>query len=102
MPGSIVAYYQQVGRAGRALEAARGVLLSGREDIRINQFFIRNAFPTRVDVEEVLTVLDEAPEEGLHINRLMETIYLSEQRIHQTLKILSLEVPAPVGCTNNK
>ena len=102
MPGSVVAYYQQVGRAGRALEAARGVLLSGREDIRINQFFIRNAFPTRVDVEEVLTVLDEAPEEGLHINRLMETINLSEQRIHQTLKILTLEVPAPVGCTNNK
>jgi ATP-dependent DNA helicase RecQ len=102
MPGSVVAYYQQVGRAGRALEAARGVLLSGREDLRVNQFFIRNAFPTRADVEDVLTALDQAPEEGLHLNRLMEIINLSEQRIEQTLKILSLEVPAPVGCTNKQ
>ena len=102
MPGSVVAYYQQVGRAGRALEAARGVLLSGREDLRINQFFIRNAFPTRSDVQEVLAALDVAPDEGLHLNRLMETINLSEQRIQQTLKILSLEVPAPLGCTNNQ
>jgi ATP-dependent DNA helicase RecQ len=99
MPGSVVAYYQQVGRAGRALEAARGVLLSGLEDERINRFFINNAFPTRSDVQEVLIALDAAPEEGLHINRLMETINLSEQRIHQTLKLLSLEVPAPVGST---
>jgi ATP-dependent DNA helicase RecQ len=99
MPGSVVAYYQQVGRAGRALEAARGVLLSGREDERINQFFINNAFPTRSDVQEVLMALDAAPEEGLHINRLMETINLSEQRIQQTLKLLSLEVPAPVAST---
>lgn len=99
MPGSVVAYYQQVGRAGRALEAARGVLLSGLEDERINRFFINNAFPTRSDVQEVLIALDAAPEEGLHINRLMETINLSEQRIHQTLKLLSLEIPAPVGST---
>jgi ATP-dependent DNA helicase RecQ len=75
------------------------VLLSGREDERINQFFINNAFPTRSDVQEVLIALDAAPEEGLHINRLMETINLSEQRIQQTLKLLSLEVPAPVGST---
>ena len=34
-PGSVVAYYQQVGRAGRALEAARGVLLSDGEDSRV-------------------------------------------------------------------
>jgi ATP-dependent DNA helicase RecQ len=99
MPGSVVAYYQQVGRAGRAMEAARGVLLSGREDILINQFFIRNAFPTRSDVQDVLAALDGAPEQGLHLNRLMETLNLSEQRIQQTLKILELEVPAPVGCT---
>ena len=99
MPGSVVAYYQQVGRAGRALETARGVLLSGHEDIRINEFFISNAFPSRADVQEVLDALDGAPEEGLHLNRLMELLNLSEQRIQQTLKLLSLEVPAPVGST---
>jgi RecQ family ATP-dependent DNA helicase len=46
-PGSVVAYYQQVGRAGRALDRARGVLLSGAEEADINDFFITTAFPTR-------------------------------------------------------
>ena len=44
-PGSVIAYYQQVGRAGRALEHARGVLLSGREDDDIGDYFIETAFP---------------------------------------------------------
>ena len=39
-PGSVVAYYQQVGRAGRALNAAYGVLLSGHEDAEITDYFI--------------------------------------------------------------
>jgi ATP-dependent DNA helicase RecQ len=39
-PGSVVAYYQQVGRAGRALDAAYGVLLSGQEETDITDFFI--------------------------------------------------------------
>lgn len=38
-PGSIVAYYQQVGRAERGIDRAVGVLLSGREDDDIHQFF---------------------------------------------------------------
>ena len=46
-PGSVVAYYQQVGRAGRALDSAYGVLLSGEEEAKITDWFIRSAFPTR-------------------------------------------------------
>ena len=46
-PGSVVAYYQQVGRAGRALDAAYGVLLSGEEETDITDYFIESAFPTR-------------------------------------------------------
>lgn len=45
MPGSVVAYYQQVGRAGRALDSAYGILLSGREEADITDWFIRSAFP---------------------------------------------------------
>ncbi|WP_240354479.1 helicase-related protein [Pectobacterium brasiliense] len=39
MPGSVVAYYQQVGRAGRGIEQAVGILLSGAEDEEIHKFF---------------------------------------------------------------
>src|SRR5690242_2577513 len=54
MPGSVVAYYQQVGRAGRALDSAYGVLLSGQEESDITDWFIRSAFPTRQEVADVL------------------------------------------------
>ena len=46
-PGSVVAYYQQVGRAGRALESAYGVLLSGQEDTDVIDYFIETAFHPR-------------------------------------------------------
>jgi ATP-dependent DNA helicase RecQ len=54
MPGSVVGYYQQVGRAGRALDSAYGVLLSGQEETDISDWFIRSAFPTRQEVADVL------------------------------------------------
>ena len=44
-PGSVISYYQQVGRAGRAIERADVVLLRGAEDRRIQDFFIEQAFP---------------------------------------------------------
>ncbi|EKK91860.1 ATP-dependent DNA helicase, RecQ family protein, partial [Vibrio cholerae CP1035(8)] len=44
-PGNIVEYYQQVGRAGRGIDNALGVLMVGEDDARIQQYFIQNAFP---------------------------------------------------------
>ena len=65
-PGSVVAYYQQVGRAGRAINSARGVLLSGREETDITNYFIDSAFPNREEVEKVLMALSSS-DEGLSI-----------------------------------
>ena len=61
-PSSVVAYYQQVGRAGRALDAAYGVLLSGEEEADIADYFIRSAFPTPDEVRQVIEALEAAPE----------------------------------------
>ena len=63
-PASVVAYYQQVGRAGRALEAAYGVLLSGEEEADIASYFIDGAFPTPDEVEEVVAALEGSPQEN--------------------------------------
>lgn len=101
MPGSVVAYYQQVGRAGRALESAYGVLLSGDEEEGITDWFIRSAFPTRREVDDVLGALNEAPE-GLSIPDLMTCVNMSKGRIEKTITALSLESPAPIAKQGTK
>jgi ATP-dependent DNA helicase RecQ len=100
-PGSVVAYYQQVGRAGRALAAAYGVLLSGREETRINDFFIESAFPSRAEVQEVLAALTTTPA-GLSVPELMGQVNLSKGRIEKSLALLSLESPAPIAKQGSK
>ena len=95
-PGSVVAYYQQVGRAGRALDAAYGVLLSGTEETEINDYFIESAFPTRAEAGHVLAALEAAPE-GLSVSNLLGRVNLSKGRIEKTLSLLSLESPSPIA-----
>ncbi|MGA6927663.1 MAG: RecQ family ATP-dependent DNA helicase, partial [Desulfosarcina sp.] len=94
-PGSVVHYYQQVGRAGRAMDSAFGVLLGGHEDVDITNFFIRNAFPPQVHVDQVLTALNGA-EDGLTAAMLQQKVNLRKGEIDKTLKFLSVESPAPV------
>ncbi|MFO6368275.1 RecQ family ATP-dependent DNA helicase [Pseudomonas aeruginosa] len=94
MPGSVVAYYQQVGRAGRALDSAYGVLLSGEEEFDITDWFIRSAFPTRKEVADVLGALEEEPN-GLSVPELLSRVNLSKGRVEKTIALLSLEAPAP-------
>ncbi|MEK1939961.1 MAG: DEAD/DEAH box helicase [Pseudomonas sp.] len=96
MPGSVVAYYQQVGRAGRALDAAYGVLLSGEEETEITDWFIRSAFPTRAEVAEILGTLEDAPD-GLSVPELLGKVNLSKGRVEKAVALLSLEAPAPIA-----
>jgi ATP-dependent DNA helicase RecQ len=58
-PASVVTYYQQIGRAGRAVERAEVVLLSGREDDAIAAYFIDGAFPPEGILHDVLAVIED-------------------------------------------
>jgi ATP-dependent DNA helicase RecQ len=94
-PGSVVSYYQQVGRAGRAVGHAYGILLSGNEEVEIQQWFIDNAFPERSEVEQLLPLLEAAPN-GLTIPQIEGKSNLRRARIQKALDLLALESPAPV------
>ena len=102
-PGSVVAYYQQVGRAGRALDEAYGILLSGTEETEITDYFIESAFPTRSQVEIVLRALEEAPE-GLSLREFEAApkVNLSNGCIQKTIQLLSLESPSPIAKLDTK
>ena len=93
-PGSIVGYYQQIGRAGRAIDKAYGILLSGREDEDIHAYFRDTAFPDENHVNQILAVLEK--HDGLSVQRIQEHINLSHGQIEKALKLLSVENPAPV------
>jgi ATP-dependent DNA helicase RecQ len=86
-PGSVIAYYQQVGRAGRAVEHAEVVLLRGAEDRRIQDFFIEQAFPRREHVDRVLEALGE----GATTRELTGVVNLGSSRLEAMLKVLDVE-----------
>ncbi len=100
-PGSVVAYYQQVGRAGRALDAAYGILLSGEEETGISDYFIESAFPSREEVKAVLNAIGQV-RAGLSVTELMARVNLSRGRLQTTIDLVSLESPAPIAKLGTK
>jgi len=94
-PGSVVHYYQQVGRAGRAVEQAYGILLCGDEDDDIINYFIQTAFPPEAHTQLILTALNQS-QNGFSTPELEQYCNLSRGQIDKVLKLLSLEFPSPV------
>lgn len=96
-PGSVIAYYQQVGRAGRSLDRAYGILLSGEEDSEIQDHFIESAFPRTSIMFEILAALEH--NEGLSLYELLSRVNISGSMAEKALKIL--EVDGAVGITHD-
>lgn len=94
-PSSVVHYYQQVGRAGRNIESAYGVLLCGEEDDIIADYFIKSAFPPQINIAAILRSLLNS-EIGLSIPELQKELNLRQSAIDKTLKFLTVESPSPV------
>src|SRR3954463_5091910 len=90
-PGSVISYYQQVGRAGRGIERAEVVLLRGAEDRRIQDFFIEQAFPRREVVDRVLEHLEAVGGDGASTPELMAQVNLGRGRIEGLMKVLDVE-----------
>ncbi len=96
MPGSVVAYYQQVGRAGRAIDHAYALLLSGDDDDEILDYFVKSAFPSRAEVAMVIDTLTAAPD-GLTTTELEARVDLRRSRLAHTMQLLALESPSPIA-----
>ena len=89
-PQSPVAYYQQVGRAGRGIDEASVVLLPATEDRDIWAYFASLAFPREQLVRQTLEVLAE---EGRPMSTAaLETrVELSRTRLETMLKVLDVD-----------
>jgi ATP-dependent DNA helicase RecQ len=89
-PNSPIAYYQQVGRAGRGVEHATVVLLPGREDQDIWRYFGSLAFPGEGDVRETLAELAAAGR-PMSLPALEPRVQLRRSRLESMLKVLDVD-----------
>jgi ATP-dependent DNA helicase RecQ len=89
-PQSPVAYYQQVGRAGRGTDRAEVVLLPSHEDRDIWKYFASLAFPPESKVRQTLAVL--ADQERPISTAILETyVDLGRSRLEAMLKVLDVD-----------
>jgi ATP-dependent DNA helicase RecQ len=88
-PPSPIAYYQQVGRAGRAVAEAEVLLLPGAEDVAIWRYFASLAFPQEEQVRAVLAALH--PERPISTPALEPVVDLRRARLELMLKVLDVD-----------
>ena len=89
-PPSPIAYYQQIGRAGRATDRADVILLPGREDADIWAYFGSLAFPPEAVVRSALAALADAGR-PLSTAALETRVDLSRKRLEMMLKVLDVD-----------
>ncbi|MEO6472368.1 MAG: RecQ family ATP-dependent DNA helicase [Aeromicrobium sp.] len=87
-PSSPVAYYQQVGRAGRATENADVLLMPGREDADIWHYFATASMPDEIRVAAVLDVLGNSP---MSTPALEARVNLRRTPLELLLKVLDVD-----------
>lgn len=87
-PASPVAYYQQVGRAGRALDDALAVLLPAETDERIWTYFATAGVPDERRVTQILEALASGPQT---LPELENATTIRRGRLEGLLKILAVE-----------
>ena len=89
-PASPIAYYQQVGRAGRGVDRAQVILLPGPEDQAIWDYFVSVGFPAEEHVRKALRTL--AAEGAPMGTAALETrVELSRSRLETMLKVLDVD-----------
>lgn len=89
-PSSAVSYYQQIGRAGRGAVNADVLLLPGREDRAIWEYFATSSMPDEEQALQVLVALERIPE-GLSLAALEARVQLRRSTLELLLKVLDVE-----------
>jgi ATP-dependent DNA helicase RecQ len=90
LPGSVEAYYQEIGRAGRDGLPSRTILLHGFADRRLQEFFLEKNYPPTSDLERVAVCLpaDFTPVDALHNAILKKRTPIDRETLDRTIEKL--------------
>lgn len=89
-PPNLIRYYQEIGRAGRALDEAFAVLMSGEGDDDVAEYFIEQAFPEPEPFEAVLNTIENS-DEPLGKRQILNEVDVSWSNAGQCLDILRID-----------
>lgn len=89
-PPNLIRYYQEIGRAGRGLDEAYAVVLSGDEDDDIAEYFIEQAFPTPAEFDAVLATIEDSGG-PLYKYEILQRVDVSWKAATKCLNILRVE-----------
>lgn len=93
LPGSLEAYYQEAGRAGRDAKRAYCILLYGLGDRYLQEFFIQGSYPDRELIKELYRVLDNEDEDIIlkthgEIQNSLSNSKINDMAVSSILRIL--------------
>jgi ATP-dependent DNA helicase RecQ len=88
MPGSVQAYYQEAGRAGRDGETARCMLIFDRRDRQVQQFFLARRYPLVSDLVQAIEALEIAPQGSTQPELQQRIPGMPKNRLSVTLSLL--------------
>lgn len=90
-PSNIVAYYQQIGRAGRNIDRAYTFLMCGEEDRNIQEYFIETAFPTEQEAKMVYEAVLAHSTNGISERGVEAVVNCRKARVEKALMFLRNE-----------
>ena len=90
-PSNIVAYYQQIGRAGRNIDRAYTFLMCGEEDRTIQEYFIETAFPSEQEAKAVYDAVFSHAENGITGRGVEGLVNIRKTRVDKALMFLRNE-----------
>ncbi len=85
LPGSVEAYYQEIGRAGRDGLPARTVLLYGFADRKVQEFFLERSYPATSELERVARLLND---EFTEVEGLARRLKMDRETLDRALEKL--------------
>ena len=74
LPGSVEAYYQEIGRAGRDGEPSRAILMHSYADRHTHDFFFERDYPDVKILDQIFNRLSDRPEASEDIRRQLKVV----------------------------